>query len=162
MNKIKYIIKYSPLVYNLYFYIVSGLIRFMGLFVKCDKKMILFNSFGGRKYDDSPRAIFEAMLEDERFKDFRLVWALDNPEKFILPDRAVVVKDYSISFFVHALKAKVWITNSSMEHGLCFKKKSTIYINTWHGSAIKYLGNDVKTEGKSFKGSQLITSFIGS
>lgn len=30
--------------------------------------------------------------------------------------------------------------------------KSTIYINTWHGSAIKYLGNDVKTEGKSFKG----------
>lgn len=38
MNKIKYIIKYSPLVYNLYFYIVSGLIRFMGLFVKCDKK----------------------------------------------------------------------------------------------------------------------------
>lgn len=152
MNKIKYIIKYSPLVYNLYFYIVSGLIRFMGLFVKCDKKMILFNSFGGRKYDDSPRAIFEAMLEDERFKDFRLVWALDNPEKFILPDRAVVVKDYSISFFVHALKAKVWITNSSMEHGLCFKKKSTIYINTWHGSAIKYLGNDVKTEGKSFKG----------
>ena len=40
MNKIKYIIKYSPLVYNLYFYIVSGLIRFMGLFVKCDKKMI--------------------------------------------------------------------------------------------------------------------------
>ena len=39
-----------------------------------------------------------------------------------------------------------------MEHGLCFKKKSTIYINTWHGSAIKYLGNDVKTEGKSFKG----------
>ena len=148
MNKIKYIIKYSPLVYNLYFYIVSGLIRFMGLFVKCDKKMILFNSFGGRKYDDSPRAIFEAMLEDERFKDFRLVWALDNPEKFILPDRAVVVKDYSISFFVHALKAKVWITNSSMEHGLCFKKKSTIYINTWHGTPLKSMGYDM-VEGNS-------------
>ena len=62
------------------------------------------------------------------------------------------VNGRTISFFVHALKAKVWITNSSMEHGLCFKKKSTIYINTWHGSAIKYLGNDVKTEGKSFKG----------
>ena len=74
MNKIKYIIKYSPLVYNLYFYIVSGLIRFMGLFVKCDKKMILFNSFGGRKYDDSPRAIFEAMLEDERF-----FWIIERP-----------------------------------------------------------------------------------
>lgn len=152
MNKIKYIIKYSPLIYNLYFYVFSGLIRLLGVFVKTDNNLILFNSFGGRKYDDSPRAIFESMLADERFNNYTLVWALNEPEKFTLPERAVVVKDYTLQFFINALKAKVWITNSSMEHGLCFKKKSTIYINTWHGSAIKYLGKDVKEEGKSFKG----------
>ena len=152
MNKVKYIIKYSPIIYNLYFHIFSGLIRFLGLFIATDNKVILFNSFGGRKYDDSPKAIFEAMIEDERFKDYTLVWVLENPEKYVLPNRAIIVRDYSLSFFVYALKAKVWITNSSMEHGLCFKKNSTIYINTWHGSAIKYLGNDVKEEGKSFKG----------
>ena len=50
------------------------------------------------------------------------------------------------------MKAKIWITNSSIERGLCFKKKDTIYINTWHGTAIKYLGNDIGEQNKSFKG----------
>lgn len=152
MKRVKYLIKYSPILYNVYFYVFSLLLRILGCFVKTDSKMILFNSFGGRKYDDSPRAIFEKMIMDSRFDDFKLVWAVNNPENFDIPKRAKVVKDYSFVFFVDALKAKVWITNSSMEHGLCFKKKSTIYINTWHGSAIKYLGGDVKEEGKSFKG----------
>lgn len=152
MKKLKYLIKYSPILYNAYFYVFSLLLRVFGCFVKTDSKMILFNSFGGRKYDDSPRAIFEKMIMDTRFDDYKLVWAVNNPENFDIPKRAKVVKDYSFVFFVNALKAKVWITNSSIEHGLCFKKKSTIYINTWHGSAIKYLGDDVKKEGRSFKG----------
>lgn len=152
MKKIKYLIKYSHVLYNLYFYICSIFLKTLGCFVKTDSKMILFNSFGGRKYDDSPRAIFEKMISDERFDDFKLVWAVSNPEKFNIPKRAEIVKDFSLGFFIKALKARVWITNSSMEHGLCFKKKSTIYVNTWHGSAIKFLGDDVKEEGKSFKG----------
>ena len=152
MKKIKYLIKYSRIFYTMYFYIFSFFLRVLGFFVKTDSKLILFNSFGGRKYDDSPRAIFEQMIKDHRFDDFKLIWVVNNPEDFDIPKRAEVIKDYSFAFFVMALKAKVWITNSSMEHGLCFKKKSTIYINTWHGSAIKYLGDDVKVEGKSFKG----------
>lgn len=151
MKFIKYVIKYTPIIYTIYFYCLSILVRTLGLFVKTDPKMILFNSFGGRKYDDSPRAIFEKMLQDRRFDDYTFIWALENPEKFDIPKRAKVVKDYTYKFFVYALKAKVWITNSSMEHGLCFKKKNTIYINTWHGSAIKHLGTDIKKEG-SFKG----------
>lgn len=152
MKLIKYFIKYTPAVYNMYFYGVSILVRLLGFFVKTDPKIILFNSFGGRKYDDSPRAIFEKMIEDRRFDKYTFVWALDTPENFDIPKRAKVVKDYTLKFFIYALKAKVWITNSSMEHGLCFKKKSTIYINTWHGSAIKHLGKDIKKEGSSFKG----------
>ena len=130
---------------------MSGLIRFLGLFIKIDPHMILFNSFGGRKYDDSPQAIFLEMCQDARFDQFKLIWAIDDPLNADIPERATVVKDYTFSFFVYALKAKVWITNSSIEHGLYFKKKNTVYINTWHGSAIKYLGEDVREKGKSFK-----------
>ena len=36
-------------------------INVMKLFVKTDDKLILFNSFGGRKYDDSPKAVFDVM-----------------------------------------------------------------------------------------------------
>lgn len=161
MKKIKYLVKYSKILYNVYFYTLSLFLRILGLFVKTDSKMILFNSFGGRKYDDSPRVIFEQILEDKRFEEFKLIWAVNNPDNFNIPQRAKVIKDYSLKFFFYALKARVWITNSSMEHGLCFKKKSTIYINTWHGSAIKYLGNDAKKEGGSFKskGTSKATAF---
>lgn len=150
-NKIKYLIKYSCVIYNIYFYTVSFVLKIIGKFVKTDDKLILFNSFGGRKYDDSPKAIFELMLNDCRFDEYTLMWALNDPNKYILPERAVIINANSFQFFINALKARVWITNSSMEKGLCFKKKNTIYVNTWHGSAIKYLGNDVKKDSKSFK-----------
>ena len=130
MKKVRYLIKYSPILYSVYFYTLSLILRILGCFVKTDSKVILFNSFGGRKYDDSPRAIFERMLEDRRFDEFTLIWAVDNPDNFDIPKRAKVVKDYTFKFFFYALKAKVWITNSSMEHGLCFKKKSTIYLQS--------------------------------
>ena len=70
MNKIKYIIKYSPLVYNLYFYIVSGLIQFHGLFVKCDKKMILFNVSADGNMTIVRGQFLKLCFEDERFKRF--------------------------------------------------------------------------------------------
>ena len=152
MEKLKYLIKYSPIIYSIYYYVFSAFFRVLGLFVKIDKQLILFNSFGGRKYDDSPKAIFEYMLQDDRFKDYKFVWGLNEPNKFDIPSRAIVVNVNSFKYFIYALKAKIWITNSSIERGLCFKKKDTIYINTWHGTAIKYLGNDIGEQNKSFKG----------
>ena len=107
VNKIKYLIKYSPIIYNIYFYVVSFVLKLISVFVKTDNKLVLFNSFGGRKYDDSPKAIFEIMLNDERFDGYTLMWALNEPEKHRLPDRAVVINANSFSFFVNALKAKV-------------------------------------------------------
>ena len=88
MKQLKYMVKYSPLIYSLYYYVVSAFLRLAGLFIKTDPNMILFNSFGGRKFDDSPRAIFEEMLRDERFRHYSFVWALDRPCDFDLPERA--------------------------------------------------------------------------
>lgn len=152
MNKIKYIIKYSPILYNIYFYIFSTILKIIGFFIKMEDKIILFSSFGGRKYDDSPKVIFETMLKDNRYNKYTFVWELNEINKISLPERALIVKSGTFSFFKYALKAHVWITNSSMEKGLCFKKKENIYVNTWHGTPIKYLGNDVKKEGGSFRG----------
>lgn len=53
------------------------------------------------------------------------------------------VKIDTFRFFVIALKAKIWITNSSVERGLKFKKSKTIYFNTWHGTPLKKMGLDI-------------------
>lgn len=144
------IIKYFGFVYTIYFYFFSFVLKVVKLFVKTDKNLVLITSFGGKKYDDSPKCIFDAMKQDSRFNDFKFVWAFHEPEKFDVQG-ATKIKTDTIKYFVTALKAGCWITNSSIERGLQFKSKDTFYFNTWHGSPIKKMGSDVKGENKSFK-----------
>lgn len=63
-------IKRSKLLYYVYYYVMSGLVNLYKLFLKPDGKLMLFVCYGGRHYSDSTRVIYEAMLKDERFKDY--------------------------------------------------------------------------------------------
>ncbi len=143
-------IKYCGFVYTIYFYLFSFLLKVIKLFVKTDKNLVLITSFGGKKFDDSPKCIFDAMKKDERFKNCKFVWAFHQPEKFNV-EGADVIKTDTLKYFITSLKAGCWITNSSIERGLQFKGKNTFYFNTWHGSPIKKMGTDVQQDNKSFK-----------
>ena len=90
---------------------MSFCLKLLGAFVGFDDQLILFNCFGGKKYDDSPQVIYERMLIDPRFGEYKFVWALQNPNDFDIPGRAAVVKADTLKYFVTALRAKVWITN---------------------------------------------------
>ncbi len=144
-------VKYNKVIYLLYFYTCCFVLNFMKLFIKTDPRLILINSYGGKKYDDSPKALYEGMLDDERFKDFKFVWAFHEPEKFNVPG-AKIIKTDTIEYFKTALKAGCWITNSSIERGLKFKNRKTFYFNTWHGTPIKKMGSDLSENNKSFAG----------
>ena len=117
------------------------------LFVRPDDHLILFNAFAGKKYDDSPKEIYLHMLQDERFKDYKLVWAFHNPSQYEVPKK---IKTDNLNYFMMALSARVWITNSSFERGLSFKGKNTFYLNTWHGTPIKLMGSDISVDNESF------------
>ena len=123
--------------------------KLLKLFIAPDDNLILFSCFGGKKYDDSPKAIYELMVSDNRFKNYRFVWAFHNPEKFDIKG-AELIKTDNLRYFITALKARVWITNSSIERGLYFKGKRTLYFNTWHGTPIKKMGNDIAANNKAF------------
>lgn len=142
-------VKYSHTFYTLYYYIGSWGISLLKLFVKADDKLIVFSSFGGRKYDDSPKSIYEAILHDKRFADFRLVWAFMHPDDYQLP-RGEKVKIDTLKYYTTLLRARVWVTNSSMQRGLHFMGKNTFQLNTWHGSAIKRMGSDINSGNTSF------------
>ncbi len=144
------IVKYFGFIYTIYFYLFSFVLKILRLFVKTDKNLILITSFGGKKFDDSPKCIFDAMKNDARFDNCRFVWAFHQPEKFEV-EGADVIKTDTVKYFVTSLKAGCWITNSSIERGLQFKGKDTFYFNTWHGSPIKKMGSDISQANKSFK-----------
>ena len=160
MSRLARMLKSSQFLYSLYFYSMSFFIRLLGLVVGWNNKLILFNCFGGKRYDDSPRAIYEEMVNDHRFDDYKLVWALQKTKDVVIPGRATVVKSDSLMYFIIALRAKMWVTNSSMERGLDFKKKRTICLNTWHGTPIKVMGIDVKDDSQSFKSKLLVRADI--
>lgn len=143
------IVKYFKPLYNIYYWIGSLIIRILKVFVKPNDKLILFISFGGKKFDDSPRVIYEQMIRDKRFDDYDLIWAFQDTEAFIIP-RGRIIKIDSFKYYITALKARCWITNSTVERGLDFKGKNTLYFNTWHGTPIKKMGADISRDNKSF------------
>lgn len=148
-QKISNAIKYVKPLYVIYYHVMSLFINLIKLVVKPNDKLILFNSFAGRNFDDSPKAVFDYMIRDDRFKNYELVWAFHNPESFKIQGGKKVKTD-TLAYFVTALKARVWITNSSVERGLNFKGKDTLYLNTWHGTPMKKMGDDLNIKNKSF------------
>ena len=153
-QKLVNFLKYNKVAYAIYYRVMSFCMNVLKLFIKTDDKLILFNSFAGRKYDDSPKAIFEAMKVDQRFKGYKLVWAFHQPEMFQV-DGAEKIRTDGFQYFKTALAARVWITNSSVERGLSFKGKHTFYLNTWHGSPIKKMGTDIAADSKTFRSTRI-------
>ena len=43
------------------------------LLTSVDNKMIYFSTFVGRSYSDTPKAIYEELLQDSRFSDFKFI-----------------------------------------------------------------------------------------
>ena len=139
-QRLIYILKHNAAIQAIYRVVMSFVFRVMGLFIKTDEKLVLFVSFMGLNFNDSPKAIYDYMQIHPEYKGYRCVWAFEDPSKF--PNLETVKID-TPAYFRTALKAKYWITNTNIERGLRFKKKDQKYLNTWHGIALKYIGNDV-------------------
>lgn len=146
-QKLTNFLKYNKVAYSIYYAVMSFCIGILKLFVKTDDKLILFNSFAGRRFDDSPKAIYDVMKKDSRFESYKLVWAFHEPDKYTGVEK---IKTDGFNYFKTALKARVWVTNSSVERGLSFTGKHTYYFNTWHGTPMKKMGSDIDTSNTSF------------
>ena len=115
---------------------------------KTKNNLIVFESFMGRAYSDSQKALYKEMLNEEFFNNFTFVWAFKHPEKyeFLKENKnTVIVKYGSKEFMKYMAKAKYWITNSRLPEYL-IKKKKQKYIQCWHGTPLKRLGFDIKVE----------------
>ncbi len=110
-----------------------------------DPKVILFSTFDGRSYGDSPKAIYEYMLSDERFEDYTFIWAFRNPKQFTFvldnPNTVAVTvntKDYELA----CATAKYWVYNYRVSDHI-YPKDDQVYIQLWHGTPLKRLGYDI-------------------
>lgn len=142
LQKIDYVLKHNNFAYNFYRSFFSSFFKFVGLFVKTDKKLILFTGHG-KRYNDSPRAIYLYLVEKGLDKEYHCVWSVDDPAKYDIPGTREVIVTDTWKYFVMALKAKYWCCCVNIERGLHFKKKATKFLHTWHGASINLCGNAV-------------------
>ena len=113
-----------------------------------DEKLILFESFFAKKYADSPRAIYEALLRDPAYSDFRFVWVfreadLEKKEPLVANERTTVVKHHTRECWMTYGRAKYWVLNSRVA-SFIEKRPDQVFIQTWHGTPLKRLGFDIK------------------
>ena len=145
---IKTFLKRNKIAYSIYFYVFSALVNTYKLFLKTDNNLILFVCYGGRRYSDSTKVLYEAMLKDDRFNNYKIVWAFTQPEKYpFIPNR---INIDSLEYYRVALKARCWVTNVAVERSLGFRGIKTYYFYTTHGVLVKLDGFDSKGK-KHFK-----------
>ena len=113
--------------------------------IKINKKVIVFNSFNGKSYSDTPRAIYEYLLGQEKFKNYRFVWVFSHPEEYEWlkeNERTYLVKNKSIEYEKMLARARYWVCNYRI-YDYIYPKKGQDYIQCWHGTPLKRLGYDI-------------------
>ena len=100
---------------------------------------IVFESFLGKNYSDSPKYIYEYLAKNYPGK-YNMVWVLDNKTK--LPYEGIKVKRFSRKYMYYMATAKYFVFN--MRQPTWFKKrKGMIFLETWHGTPLKKLVFDL-------------------
>lgn len=107
---------------------------------------VVFEAFMGKKYACSPKALYQAMLQDPYYASWKKVWAFRNPEeyRFLEQDENTRVVEYRKKEYYQAYaQAAYWITNSRLPREVV-PKKNQEYIQCWHGTPLKKLGYDLE------------------
>lgn len=122
--------------------------------VAVDKKLVFFESFGGRSFACSPRAIYLELLKDERFRDYRFVWSFKGSERTataaeqnpaLADPRTQVVQRGSSEYFHALASANVLVLNTRLPEYVT-PRPEQIFVQCWHGTPLKRLGYDVQIE----------------
>lgn len=138
-----------------------------------DDQVVLYEARDGQSMTDSPLAIFRYLSSHAQYQYLQHVWVVtdDSPENLAkmvanvpsdVQSKIIWVKRNTIAYAKWLLKAKFLITNSTFQ-SFWHKKPAQVYLNTWHGTPLKYMGYDIpgsKTSLKNVQRNLLMANYI--
>lgn len=145
-------------VYKCYKHGVRVLYRLARITTRLDEHLVVFDAFQGRQYTCSPKALYQEMRSDPRYKEYRFIWALTadaEAKNQLSGPRTQVVRYNSRAHKLACARAKYLITNS-MPLGFFQLRKGQQLIETWHGTPLKRLGCDIEVDSNSVNTAQEI------
>ncbi|MGX0847675.1 bifunctional glycosyltransferase/CDP-glycerol:glycerophosphate glycerophosphotransferase [Staphylococcus auricularis] len=107
---------------------------------KVEPHTIVFESFNGKNYSDSPKYIYEYMMH--HYPQFHYIWVFKDHLKHEVPGPVTKVLKGSDAYYKAYATASHWITNARLAPTLN-KKDNQTYYQTWHGTPLKRLAGDM-------------------
>ncbi|RIL93421.1 CDP-glycerol glycerophosphotransferase family protein [Staphylococcus chromogenes] len=128
-----------------YFTIVDKFNTVLAKLLPVKRNLVVFESNVGKSVSDSPKVIYDELSSYR--DDMEIVWV--NNTQYPFKDKNVKsIQRLSPSYFYYLSRAKYWINNQNFPHYIS-KPAATTYIQTWHGTPLKKMLNDVNTfEGR--------------
>lgn len=110
------------------------------------KNVILYESNQGASIGCNPLSIYLHLLKDPDYADFRHVWVINDRSR--VPQ---CLKGHSQVFFVEResdlylryLASAAYLVNNNTFPPYFVRKTGQKYLNTWHGTPLKFLGRDM-------------------
>ncbi|WP_210133194.1 glycosyltransferase [Staphylococcus sp. GDH8C106P] len=118
--------------------------------INVDENYILYQVRDGQSMTDSPYAIFKHLLNDKSYKNFKHIWVVSNNSKkksysklYNQSNNVKFIVKESKDYLFYLTKCKYLINNATFPNYFT-KKQNQIYVNTWHGTPLKFMGLDIK------------------
>lgn len=103
------------------------------------KNLIFFEAFYGKGVTDSPKYIYEHILE-QYGSQYKMVWSFADQSKLETVPNAVLRG--SLKYYYTIARASFWVNNTRMPVSLR-KDAKVNYLQTWHGTPLKRLFLDL-------------------
>ncbi len=106
-----------------------------------DQRKAVCESYAGRGFSDSPKAIAEELLN----RGWKVYWLVKGPkEAESLPGGIKPLTIGSTAAIYHMCTAGVWVDNCR-KWGRLYKRPSQRYVQTWHGFPLKRIEGDAES-----------------
>jgi len=104
-----------------------------------EENWIMFETFMGKSYADSPKYIYEYLAKNYPGQ-YQFIWVL-NDKNAKIPFNGIIVKRFTRKYAYYLAKSKYFVFN--VRQPLWFRKREgQVFLETWHGTPLKRLAFD--------------------
>ncbi|MFC7309804.1 CDP-glycerol glycerophosphotransferase family protein [Streptomyces monticola] len=113
--------------------------RYQALRAEPRREAVLYSSFDGRQYSDSPRAVHEELAR--RGAQLEHLWIVRDQQAVVPPTARPVVL-WSAEWYEALARCRAIVTNTHLPQWFERADGQTV-VQTWHGTPLKRIGRDV-------------------
>lgn len=104
------------------------------------RQAVLYDSYTGRQYSDSPRAVHERLVE--LGADVEHLWVVRDAQ-VDLPPTVKRVRMWSEEWFEAIARSRYIVTNAHLPYWIK-RREGQVVAQTWHGTPLKKIGHDIE------------------